>query len=173
MDSDVFLPYSIMESEKRDRRQQIAQASENQTEILRKLVHRKRKQVAWFVSNCHTPSEREIYAAELEKHIKVDVFGSCGKLECRDRLQCCNLNLLIIVHFLFCCKMLSNLDGMLEQDYKFYLSFENSICVDYVTEKFYNALLFNTVPIVYGGADYSRLAPNMSYIDIRNYGSGS
>lgn len=69
--------------------------------------------------------------------------------------------------------MLSNLDGMLEQDYKFYLSFENSICVDYVTEKFYNALLFNTVPIVYGGADYSRLAPNMSYIDIRNYGSGN
>ena len=69
--------------------------------------------------------------------------------------------------------MFSNLDGMLEQDYKFYLSFENSICVDYVTEKFYNALLFNTVPVVYGGADYSRLAPNMSYINIRNYGSGN
>ena len=69
--------------------------------------------------------------------------------------------------------MFFNLDGMLEQDYKFYLSFENSICVDYVTEKFYNALLFNTVPVVYGGADYSRLAPNMSYIDIRNYGSGN
>ena len=99
-DSDVFLPYSIMESTEADRSQQFVQASVNQTEFWRKLVHQKRKQVAWFVSNCHTPGEREIYAAELEKHIKVDVFGSCGKLECRDRLQCCNLNLLNILHFI-------------------------------------------------------------------------
>lgn len=68
--------------------------------------------------------------------------------------------------------MPSNLDKLMERDYNFYLSFENSICVDYVTEKFYNALLFNTVPIVYGGGNYSRLAPTMSYINIRNHGSG-
>ena len=60
---------------------------------------------------------------------------------------------------------------MLEQDYKFYLSFENAVCVDYVTEKFYNAFLFNMVPIVYGGADYTKLAPNMSYIDVRDFDS--
>ena len=63
---------------------------------------------------------------------------------------------------------------MLERDYKFYLAFENSICRDYVTEKFFNPLLFSTVPIVYGGADYEAIgAPPHSYIDVRNYTSGS
>ena len=62
---------------------------------------------------------------------------------------------------------------MLERDYKFYLSFENSICPDYVTEKFYNPLLFTTVPIVYGGANYEAIgAPRNSYIDVRNFTSG-
>ena len=64
-------------------------------------------------------------------------------------------------------------DEMLERDYKFYLSFENSICPDYVTEKFYNPLLFSTVPVVYGGADYEAVgAPPNSYIDVRNFKSG-
>lgn len=62
---------------------------------------------------------------------------------------------------------------MLERDYKFYLSFENSICRDYVTEKFYNALLFKTVPIVYGGANYSAVAPKGSYINVRDFPSGN
>ena len=61
---------------------------------------------------------------------------------------------------------------MLERDYKFYLAFENSICRDYATEKFYNPLFFSTVPIVYGGADYDRFAPPHSYIDVRNFSSG-
>ena len=62
---------------------------------------------------------------------------------------------------------------MLERDYKFYLSFENSNCRDYVTEKFYNPLLFTTVPIVYGGAEYEVIgAPRNSYIDVRNFTSG-
>lgn len=62
---------------------------------------------------------------------------------------------------------------MRERDYKFYLAFENSICPDYVTEKLFNTLLFTTVPIVYGGADYEAIgAPLNSYIDVRNFTSG-
>ena len=61
----------------------------------------------------------------------------------------------------------------MERDYKFYLAFENSICRDYATEKFYILLLFSTVPIVYGGADYEVIgAPLHSYIDVRNFTSG-
>ena len=61
---------------------------------------------------------------------------------------------------------------MMERDYKFYLAFENSKCRDYVTEKFYNALLYSMVPVVYGGGDYEALgAPPNSYIDARNFTS--
>ena len=46
---------------------------------------------------------------------------------------------------------------MLDKGYKFYLSFENSLCSDYVTEKFWKILKFNIVPVVLGGADYSKV----------------
>ena len=46
------------------------------------------------------------------------------------------------------------------------------MCRDYVTEKFYNALMYNAVPVVYGGADYAQLAPKNSYIDVRDFKSG-
>ena len=57
----------------------------------------------------------------------------------------------------------------LERCYKFYLSFENSICTDYVTEKFFQILKHDIVQVVYGGADYSSIAPPYSYIDARQF----
>lgn len=84
----------------------------------------KAKQVAWFVSNCNvaTHSGRDNYAYKLSKYIEVDIYGNCGKLKCPK----------------------DNMDGclqMLRKEYKFYLSFENNCCKDYITEKFFrNAL---------------------------------
>ncbi|XP_050682732.1 alpha-(1,3)-fucosyltransferase C-like [Leptidea sinapis] len=54
---------------------------------------------------------------------------------------------------------------LLRKDYFFYLAFENSLAEDYVTEKILYPLMHYTVPIVYGGADYSRFLPPGSYID--------
>jgi hypothetical protein len=55
--------------------------------------------------------------------------------------------------------------------YKFYLAAENSLCPDYVTEKFYRGFLNDIVPVVYGGADYSQYAPPHSYINIADFRS--
>ena len=34
----------------------------------------------------------------------------------------------------------------MEAGYRFYLSFENSVCADYVTEKFFRILHYNVIP---------------------------
>ena len=75
----------------------------------------KTKLVAWFVSNCNSRSGRLGYVRELQKFVPVDIYGKCGTLECER-------------HDGSCFKML-------DKDYKFYLSFENSLCKDYITEK--------------------------------------
>ena len=77
----------------------------------------KTKLVAWFVSNCNAKNGRGNYVEELAKYINVDIYGSCGKMSCPRSDQ-------------NCFKMLS-------KNYKFYLSFENSNCKDYITEKLY------------------------------------
>jgi alpha-1,3-fucosyltransferase len=56
-----------------------------------------------------------------------------------------------------------------EEKYKFYLSFENSICTDYATEKFFEILKHNMIPVVYGGANYSQIAPPHSYINALDF----
>lgn len=102
-----------------------------------------RKPVAWLVSNCHTSSQRELYVNELQKYVPVDIFGKCGKpLKCTvGRDECFK---------------------EIEEQYQFYLSFENSLCRDYATEKLYRALASNLVPVVMGGANYSRIVPPRS-----------
>ncbi len=55
---------------------------------------------------------------------------------------------------------------MVEANYKFYLSFENSYCRDYITEKFWKVLKYQVVPIVMGAGDYSLYAPKKSYINV-------
>lgn len=63
---------------------------------------------------------------------------------------------------------------MLREDYKFYLAFENSNCVDYITEKlFENALQQTVLPIVMGARpeDYNKYAPKHSYIHVEEFNS--
>lgn len=110
--------------------------------IMRKL-RKKRKAAAWFVSNCDTLSDRlnfgKALQQELRKYLQVlDIYGGCGDLTCP-------------VDGLF-----EGCFALVEADYYFYLAFENSSSEDYVTEKLLTALEHFAVPIVYGGANYTR-----------------
>jgi len=145
-DSDIFLPYGMTEKGK------------SKADVT--PVKKQRKLVAWFVSNCQSHSKREDYVKELQKYIPVDVYGQCGPLKCPpDTTQ---------YHAI---RMWPSCYTMLEENYKFYISFENNFCRDYVTEKMYNILKLNVVPIVLGGTDYSRDAPPNSVINIQDFDS--
>ncbi|EDV47679.1 alpha-(1,3)-fucosyltransferase C [Drosophila erecta] len=109
----------------------------------------KTKTAAWFVSHCATLSKREVLANRLQEFFNVDIYGKCGTLRCtRGDPRC---------------------DEMLDTDYFFYLAFENSLCDDYVTEKLFDALQRTVVPVVFGGADYSRILPPHSYVDANRF----
>jgi hypothetical protein len=47
-------------------------------EYLFNLTKRKSKEVAWFLTNCNSPSKRNEMTKELQKYISVDIFGPCG-----------------------------------------------------------------------------------------------
>ena len=73
-----------------------------------KLKHKKYQKAAWLVSHCHTHSKREHYVEQLQKYFPVDIYGHCGSHECPDN---------------------SNCHEYLADNYMFYLSFENSLCI--------------------------------------------
>lgn len=58
---------------------------------------------------------------------------------------------------------------MLTDSYMFYLSFENSLCKDYVTEKLYRPLKQFVIPVVFNGGNMTRFAPPKSYIDANDF----
>ncbi len=47
-------------------------------------------------------------------------------------------------------RSLDNCTAALEKDFKFYLSFENALCDEYVSEKFFQRMAQTVVPIVMG-----------------------
>ena len=103
------------------------------------------------------------------QHMKVDVYGRCGSKSCNK-----------LVNATKCYENMS-------KNYKFYLSFENSVCKeiirkqlyfgstfffqDYITEKFFNILQYDVIPIVLNGANMTNIAPPHSHINIQDFNS--
>lgn len=108
----------------------------------------KKHMAAWFVSDCNCPSSRGWFVQQLQKYIPVHVYGACGNMTCTDAIKC---------------------DDMLDEDYKFYLAFENSLCKHYVTEKVWRAIGKHVIPVVLGGADYQSILPPHSYINVKDF----
>ncbi|KAK6175142.1 hypothetical protein SNE40_013664 [Patella caerulea] len=53
----------------------------------------------------------------------------------------------------------------------FYLSFENALCKDYVTEKFYRYYKYDTIQIVRARINYSEIAPQGTFVDTADFKS--
>ncbi|KFM80284.1 Glycoprotein 3-alpha-L-fucosyltransferase A, partial [Stegodyphus mimosarum] len=138
--SDVTVKYGIIMPLNKNQQKQV-----NLEEF-----EQKSKNIVWFVSDCSTDSRREEYVNELKKFIDIDTYGKCGDHKCYPSQSA------------ICYDTILN-------RYKFYLSFENAICNDYVTEKFYNIFNYNIIPIVFGGANYSTVAPKGTFIDANDY----
>nr|XP_053611795.1 alpha-(1,3)-fucosyltransferase C-like isoform X3 [Plodia interpunctella]XP_053611796.1 alpha-(1,3)-fucosyltransferase C-like isoform X3 [Plodia interpunctella] len=118
------------------------------------ILDGKSKAAAWFASHCATGSRREKYIWKLKPELSklnltLDVYGKCGNLVCLKGDKKCN--------------------EIVKTDYYFYLSFENSNAWDYVTEKLLTALLNYAIPVVYGGANYTRFLPPGSYLDAHKF----
>ncbi|KAF2074521.1 hypothetical protein CYY_004189 [Polysphondylium violaceum] len=111
---------------------------------------------SWFASNCDfLYSNRKFYIQEMMNHMKIDSYGPClntRHLKDDDRTK---LNEKI--------KTITK--------YKFYLSFENSYCRGYITEKPYQCLQNNVVPVLMVHPDNLKLMPRGSYIYVGHYKS--
>jgi hypothetical protein len=96
---------------------------------------------AVLVSNSHDQSGRVALIEGLMRHMPVDSYGKV----LRNRT------------------MQDNADRSAKQGviarYKFTLAFENSICRDYVTEKFFDCLLAGSVPVYLGAPNIDEFAP--------------
>ena len=120
------------------------------------IARSKTRLVAWMVSHCDTPSQREKYVRELQRYIPVDIYGKCGNYSCRrdyfQRDRGCQT--------------------VINDTYLFYLAFENAHCMDYVTEKLFRILPLDVVPIVRGSFQrYERQIPRKWYINTDDFSS--
>ncbi|XP_010860930.1 PREDICTED: alpha-(1,3)-fucosyltransferase 4 [Bison bison bison] len=115
---------------------------------------RKQGLVAWVVSNWDERQARVRYYRQLSQYVTVDVFGKGGPGQPLPDAE--------LVHTV--------------ARYKFYLAFENSQHLDYITEKLWrNAFLAGAVPVVLGPnrTNYERFVPSNAFIHVDDFPSAS
>lgn len=116
--------------------------------------------VAYVQSSCHSPSDRERYVKELMKYLRVDSLGTC--LHNKDLPE----------HLTGTLKLDHPEFWQLMATYKFTLAFENAICPDYITEKFWRPLHLGSVPVYLGTETAREWAPsNRSVIFVSDFPS--
>ncbi|RNA18621.1 alpha-(1-3)-fucosyltransferase C-like [Brachionus plicatilis] len=98
---------------------------------------------AAVISHCKANSGRDIFINKLKQFIPISIYGKCGK-NCTDKF-----------------KFFSKCKHYIGKNYKFYLSFENSICNGYITEKFFEILRYDIIPIVLGGGQYAKFVSDI------------
>ena len=142
-DSDFHIPYGSY----------VRLSSAENPPTLIDYAASKSKFVMWAVSHCGTI--REKYVKKLLNYISVDIYGECSRIYGQDNQ----------------CSRSRNCDGVFKP-YKFTLAFENGVCTDYITEKFWTALRRNSVPVVLAKDYYSAdVVPPGSFISVQDFPS--
>lgn len=149
LDSDIPFPYIVVKNHRNEdigpktdmHWMNISQMNETSLYVKKKLQN-KQTAAAWIASNCETV-DRLDFVHDLQKELakyghRIDVYGSCGDYNCPRQ------------------EGMDECFALVESDYYFYLAFENSFGADYVSEKLLHALEHYAVPVVLGGANYSR-----------------
>ena len=113
------------------------------------LVEKKTKFAIALVSDCKTKSKREIYLQHLVDYLgadRINLYGDCYKKFPRteDALK-------------------------LIFQYKFFLSFENTIQNGYVTEKLFFQMGMPPIPVYYGTEHSPNITTIPSYIKVSDY----
>ena len=115
--------------------------------------------VFWLVSNCHSVSRREKAMEELAKYIPVEMVGQCAKNE--SMKNACGPS-----HG-------TGLGGpecmALFNSYPFFVAAENSLCRDYITEKYWARYNLDSVPIVMRRDVYEGRLPDGSFIAMSDF----
>lgn len=108
------------------------------TKIDAKRVHTKTKAIAWILNDCNFVMKRILFLPKLTRALKefnlsIDVFG-CGYNKC-PKEGCLTA---------------------IQRDYYFYLAYEAAMSEDYVTAEVLKGYHHDAVPVVVGGADYTK-----------------
>lgn len=114
------------------------------SDYVKRKLRNKKIAAAWMSSHCNKRSDHEQFIFhlkdELKKYnLKLDIYGKCGNLKCKSGLD-----------------GVETCEALVESDYYFVLAFEDYIDEDYVTTKVMIPFLHYAVPVVYGGANYTR-----------------
>ncbi|CAF0898887.1 unnamed protein product [Didymodactylos carnosus] len=117
--------------------------------------HQRQTSALWFVSNCDAIQRLTLYN-KLKKIFPINGYGRC-----------------VDYYPTHWCKPYTPCEKNYMIKYKYYLSFESNTCSSYVTEKFWRALYFGLIPIVYGPKkeDYINIAPPSSFIHVDEFHS--
>ncbi|KAK3107754.1 hypothetical protein FSP39_021574 [Pinctada imbricata] len=144
--SDIFFPWGkIVAKENRTKKNYDA------------IFDLKNRTAVWLVSNCRTQSKREMYVNIMRKIIDIDIFGNCGNLTCKNIVRKDDPNDV--------CR------DQKSKQYKFYLSFENALCPDYITEKVFLFYQYDRpiIPVVRGISNAKEFLPKNTYVDASEF----
>ncbi|PIK44575.1 putative alpha-(1,3)-fucosyltransferase 6-like [Apostichopus japonicus] len=149
--ADIYTPYGNYEPFRNEEANQVNLPLVN-------LAYKTRFMI-WISSHCETLQwDRTAFVKDLQKVMKVDIFGKCGNNSlCKNKWEQ---------------NCAQEVDDFVKT-YKFSLALENCCCEDYITEKLWHTLTIGVVPVVIGPHlnNYKKLVPPGSFIHIDQFDS--